>query len=124
MSENVYDTVNVAGEPEYEKPLGGTELHENQYIELQQPEGVYDMARIQEQQTFSGGMLRNSTESHELQYMQTESIDDTARVAEKSVFDGTLINPESQYMELEQLEGVYESVRVEQQEVSCQQRCY
>ena len=115
MSESVYDTMSVTGEPEYEKPLGGTELHEHQYIELQQPENVYDMARVAEQQTFSDATLRNSTESHEPQYMQiqqTESIYDTARVAEQTVFDGTLINPESQYMELKQLEGVYETVRV------------
>ena len=121
MSEDVYDTVNVTGEPEYEEPLGGTELHEYQYIELQQPEGVYDTARVAEQQTFSDGTLSNSTESHELQYMQiqqTESIYDTARVAEQTVFDGTLINPESRYMELKQLEGVYETVRVAEQEVS------
>ena len=127
MSEGVYDTVNVTGEPEYEEPFGGTELYEHHYIELQQPEGVYDMARVAEQQTFSDGTLRNSTESHEPQYMhiqQTESIYDTARVAEQTVFDGTLINPESQYMELKQLEGVYETVRAEEQEVSCQQRCY
>ena len=103
MSEGVYDTVNVTGEPEYEEPLGDTELHEHQYIELQQPQGVYNMARVAEQQAFSDGTLRNSTESHEPQYMQiqqTESIYDTARVAEQTVFDGTLINPESQYMEL------------------------
>ena len=119
MSEGVYDTVNVTGEPEYEEPHGGTELHEHQYI--QQPEGVYDMTRVAEQQTFSDGTLRNSTESHEPQYMQiqqTESIYDMARVAEQTVFEGT------QYMELKQLEGVYETVRVEEQEVSCQQRCY
>ena len=127
MSEGVYDTVNVTGEPEYEEPLGGTELQKHQYIELQQPEGVYDMARVSEQQTFSDGTLRNRTESHEPQYkqteiQQTESIYDTARVAEQTVFDGTLINPESQYMELKQLEGVYETVKVEEQEVSCQQR--
>ena len=119
--------MNVTGEPEYEEPLDGTELHEHQYIELQQPEGVYDTARVAEQQTFSDGTLRNSTESHEPQYMQiqqTKSIYDTARVAEQTVFDWTLINPESQYMELKQLEGVYETVRVAEQEVSCQQRCY
>ena len=117
MFEGVYDTVNVTGDPEYEEPLGGTELHEHQYIELQQPECVYDMARA----------LRNSTESHEPQYMQiqlTESIYETARVAEQTVIYGTLLNPESQYMELKQLEGVYETVRVEEQQVSCQQRCY
>ena len=129
MSEGVYDTVNITGEPEYEEPLGGIELLEHQYIELQQPECVYDMARVAEQQIFSIGTLRNRTESHEPQYRQseiqlTESIYDTARVAEQTVFDGTLINPESQYMELKQLEGVYETVRVEEQEVSCQQRCY
>ena len=127
MSEGVYDTVNVTGEPEYEELLGVTEFHEHQYIELQQPQGVYDMARVAEQQTFSDATLRNSTESHEPQYMQiqqTESIYDTVRVTEQTVFDGTLINPESQYTELKQLEGVYENVRVEEQEVSCQQRCY
>ena len=127
MSEGVYDTVNVNGEPEYEEPLGGTELHEHQYIELQQPQGVYDMARVAKQQTFSDATLRNSTESHEPQYMQiqqTESIYDTARVAEQTVFDWTLINPESQYMELKQLEGVYNTVRVAEQKVSFQQRCY
>ena len=129
MSEGVYYTVNVTGEPEYEEPLGGTELHEHQYIELQQPEGVYDMARVAERQTFSDGTLRNITESHEPQYeymqiQQTESIYDTTRVAEQTDFYGTLINPESQYMELKQLEGVYETVRVKEQEVSCQQRCY
>ena len=127
MSEDVYDTVNVTGEAEYEEPLGGTELHEHQYIELQLPQGVYDMARVAEQQTFSNATLRKSTESHEPQYMQiqqTESIYEMARVAKQTVFDGTLINPESQYMELKQLEGVYETVRVEEQEVSCQQRCY
>ena len=125
MSEGVYDTVNVTGEPEYEEPLGGTELHEDQYIELQQPEGVYDMARVPEQQTFSDRTLCNSTESHEPQYMQiqqSESIYDTVRIAEQTVFDWKLINPESQYMELKQLEGVYKTVRVEEQKVSCQQR--
>ena len=119
--------MNVTGEPEYEEPLDGTELHEHQYIELQQPEGVYDMARVAEQQTFSDMARRNSTESHKPQYVQiqqTESIYDTARVAEQTVFDGTLVNPESQYMELKQLEGDYETVRVEEQKVSCQQRCY
>ena len=127
MSEGVYDTVNVTGEPEYDEPLGGTELHEHQYIELQQPEGVYDMARAAEQQTFSDATLRNSTESHESQYMQiqqTECIYDMAIVAEQTVSNGRLINPESQYMELKQLEGIYETVRVEEQEVSCQQRSY
>ena len=129
MSEGVYDTVNVTGGPEYEEPLGGTELHEYQYIELQQPEGVYDMARVAKQQTFSDATLRNSAEPHEPQYMQIqqpECVYDTAKVAEQTVFDGTLIlvNPESQYMELKQLEGDYETVRVEEQEVSCQQRCY
>ena len=95
MSEGVYDTVNVTGEPEYEKPLGGTELHKHQYIELQQPEGVSDIARVAEQHTFSDGTLRNSTESHEPQYMQ-----------------------------IQQPEGVNETVRVEEQQVSFQQRCY
>ena len=95
MSENVYDMLNLTGEPEYEVPLGGTELHEHQYIELQQPEGVYDTARVAEQQTFSDGTLRNNTESHEPQYMQIQ-------------------HPES----------VNETVRVEEQVVSCQQRFY
>ena len=124
MSDGVYDTVNVTGEPEYEEPLGGTEVHEHQYMQIQQPEGVYDMAGVAEQHTFSDGTLRNRTESHEQQYMQiiqTESIYDTARVVEQTVFDGTHINPESQYMELKQLEGVYETMRLEVQEVSCQQ---
>ena len=115
MSEGVYDTVYVTGEPEYEEPLGGTELHEHQYIELQQPEGVSDMARVAEQQTFSDARLCNSIESHEPQYrriQQTESIYDTARVAKQTVFDGTFINSESQYMELKQLEGVYNRVRI------------
>ena len=99
MSEGVYDTVSVTGEPEHEEPFGGTELHEHQYIELQQPEGVYNMSRVAEQQTFSDGTLRNSTEANEQQYMQiqqTESVYDTVRVVEQTVFDGTLINPESQ----------------------------
>ena len=93
MSKGVYDTMNVTGEPEYEDPLGGTELHEHQYIELQQQEGAYDMARVSEQQTFSDGTLRNSTKSHEPQYMQ-----------------------------IQHTEGVNETVRVEEQKVSCQQR--
>ena len=55
------------------------------------------MARVAEQQTFSDGTLRtrNSTESHEPEYMQ-----------------------------IQQSEGVNETVRVEKQEVSSQQRCY
>ena len=70
MSEAVYDKVNVNGESEYEEPLGGTELHEHQYIELQQPESVYDRVGVAEP-TFSNGMLRNSTYFHEPPYMQT-----------------------------------------------------
>ena len=92
MSEGVYDS--VTGEPEYEEPLGGTEMHEHLYIELQQPEGVYDSARVAEQQTFSDGTPRNSRES------------------------------EPQYMQIQQPEGANETVRVEEQEVSCHQRCY
>ena len=61
--------------------------------------------------------LRNSTESHELRLMRLMN-------RKQTVFDGTLINPESQYMELKQLECVYETVRVEEQEVCCQKRCY
>ena len=95
MSESVYDTMNVTREPEYEEPLGDTELQEPQYIELQQSEGVYGTASVAEQQTFSDATLRNGTESHE-----------------------------PQYIELQQSEGVYETVRLEQQEVSCQQSCY
>ena len=49
MSENVYYTVNVNGVPEDEEPLLGTELHEHQYIKLQQPQGVYDTVRVAEQ---------------------------------------------------------------------------
>ena len=122
MSEYVYDTVNVTGENE--EPLGGKELHEL-YIEFQQPESVYDMARVAEQQAFSGWTLRNGTESHEyMQIQQTESIDTARVVVEQTVFDGTFINTESQHIELNHLEGVYETVRVEEQKVSCQQRCY
>lgn len=52
------DTVDVNGELEYEEQLGGIELHEHQYVELQQPEGVYNMARVEEP-TFSRGTLFN-----------------------------------------------------------------
>ena len=57
MSEGVYDMVYVNGEPEYEEPIGGTELHEHQYIELQQPEGAYDSARVVEK-TFLDETIR------------------------------------------------------------------
>ena len=50
MSDGVYDTVNVTGEPEYEEPLGGTEVHEHQYMQIQQPEGVYETMRLEVQE--------------------------------------------------------------------------
>ena len=95
MTEALYDTVNVNGETEYEEPLSGSELHEIQYIELQRPEGVYDMAGVAEP-AFSDGRRRNSAESHEPQYMQIqqkESIYDKSRVAEQihqNAFDRAL----------------------------------
>ena len=46
MSENLYDTVNINKVPE---PLVGTELHEHQYIKLQQPQGVYNTVKVAEQ---------------------------------------------------------------------------
>ena len=49
MSENLYDKVNFNKVPECKKPLVGTELHEHQYIKLQQPQGVYDIVRVAEQ---------------------------------------------------------------------------
>ena len=122
MSEAVYDIVDVNGESEYEEPLGSTELHEHQYMELQQPEGVYDMARIAEP-TFSDGSFRNCNEFHKPQYMQSQQADssyDTFRVAgqiQQNKFDGTRINTESQYMELEQLEDVNHNERVLELEV-------
>ena len=128
MSEAVYDMVNVNGEPECEEPLGSTELYEHQYIELEQPEGVYDMARVAEL-TFLDGKRRNSTESHEPQYMQIqqkESTYDKSRVVEQiqqNVFDKALMNTESQYMELQQLEDVYDTVRVSERKVSCRIWC-
>ena len=113
----------VNGEPKYEEPLGGTELHEHQ-IELQQLDGIYCAVASVAEPTFSDGRRRNSTESHESQYMQiqqTESIYDTLKVAEQiqqNAFDGTLINSESK-MKLKQLEDVNDTVRVSKREVSC-----
>ena len=116
MSEAVYDTVNVNGEPEYEQPFGGTELYEHQYIELQQPEGAYEMARVEEP-SFQNGRLLNNTESHQPQYMEIQQTErvfyDMARVSEQiqqNALDGTILNTESQYMELKQLEGDYDTV--------------
>ena len=83
MSEDVYDTVNVTGEPEYEEPLGGTELHEYQYIELQQPEGVYDTARVAEQTVFDGTLI--NPESRYMELKQLEGVYETVRVAEQEV---------------------------------------
>ena len=78
MSEGVYDTVNVTTEPEYKKPLGGTELHEHQYIELQQPQGVYDTTRVAEQTVFDGTLINPELK-------QLEGVCDTVRVEEQKV---------------------------------------
>ena len=79
------------------EPIGETELHEHHYIELQQPEGIYDTARVAEK-TFL-----DDTRSHESQYSELQqqpewiSDNDIARVAKQIAFDGTLINTEAQY---------------------------
>ena len=83
MSEGVYDTVNVTGEPEYEKPFGGTELHEYQYIELQQPEGVYDTTRGAEQTVFDGTLI--NPESHYMELKQLKDIYKTEKVEKQEV---------------------------------------
>ena len=83
MSEGVYDTVNITGEPEYEEPLGGTELHEYQYNELQQPQGVYDTARVAEQPVFDGALI--NPESQYMELKQIEGVYETVRVEEQEV---------------------------------------
>ena len=83
MSKGVYDTVNVTGEPEYVEPLGSTELHEHQYIELQQPDGVYDMARVAEQTDFDRTLI--NPESQYMELKQLKGVYDTVRVAEQEV---------------------------------------
>ena len=81
MSEYVYDTVNVTGEPEYEESLGGTEQHE--HIELQQPESVYDTARVAEQTVFDGTLI--NPESQYMELNQLEGVYETLRVEEQKV---------------------------------------
>ena len=83
MSEGVYNTVNVTAEPEYKKPLGGTELYEHQYIELQQPQGVYDTTRVAEQTVFDGTLI--NPESQYMELKQLEGVCDTVRVEEQKV---------------------------------------
>ena len=75
MSEGVYDTLNVTGEPEYEEPFGDTEF--------QQPEGVYDTARVAEQTVFDGTLLNSESQYMELQ--QLEGVCETVRVEEQKV---------------------------------------
>ena len=48
MFEGAYYKVNVNGAPEGEEPLLASELHEHQYIKLQQPEGVNHTVRVAE----------------------------------------------------------------------------
>ena len=99
----VYDMVSVAGEQEHKEPLSSEGSHDPEYIELQQSEGVYDIARVPD-----SNETNCNIEAIEPQYMQAsqvEGIYDTARVDSSN---GTLLNtmyPESQYMEVHQLEG-------------------
>lgn len=86
MPEGVYDTLCVAGETDYELPRPATELHESQYIELQQLSSVYNTAILEEQRFYDESF--RPTDLQENPYMelsQQESVYETLRPAEYEV---------------------------------------
>ena len=60
-----------------------TKSHEPQYSELQQPECIYDIARVAEQTAFDGTLI--NTEAQYMELNQSEGVYDTVRVSEREV---------------------------------------